>query len=259
MRKSFLKLPMILGILVLFGAIALAQAETIQRGGIRVALDGDIAPNRLPRSGSAPVTVQVKTKISSTSKAHVPQLTKISIAINRYGRLDATGLPVCRISDIQPSTNEKALEVCGDSRIGDGQFSATVALSKQVAFPSAGKMIAFNGTYHGKPAILAHVYGTDPIPTSFTLPFVIGKSHGTFGTTLTATLPASEGNFVTGLDLALGRSFTYRGQKRSYASASCPAPKGFPGAPFAFAKATYSFAGGPRLSTTLTRNCRVKG
>jgi hypothetical protein len=243
--------------LLALAIVTLASAETIQRGDVRVAFDGAITPKRLPRSGSAPVKVAVETKIAATNVKSPPQLTRISIAINRYGVLDSTGLPVCEVSDIQPSTTEKALEACPDSKVGEGHFAATVALSKKVAFPAAGKLVAFNGTYKGKPAILAHVYGTDPLPTSFTLPYVIGRAHGTFGTTLTATLPAADGNFVTGLDLTLNRRFTYRGKARSYASASCPAPKGFPGATFSFAKATFSFADGRKLSATLTRSCKA--
>jgi hypothetical protein len=241
------------------GLVSLSQAETIQSHGLRISFDGAITPKRLPRSGSAPVKVAVDTTIASTNPKKLPQLTKIAIAINRYGRLDPTGLPVCEVSDIQPSTTEKALEACRGSYVGEGAFAATVALSKQGVFPSGGKLVAFNGTYKGKPAILAHVYGTDPVPTSFTLPFVIGRSKGTFGTTLTALLPASEDNYVTGISLKLSRSYTYKGQKRSYASASCPAPKGFPGASFPFAKASYSFAGGKKLSSTLTRDCKARG
>jgi hypothetical protein len=92
-------------------------------------------------------------------------------------------------------------------------------------------MLAFNGSYKGRPAILAHVYGTEPVPTSFTLPFVISRAKGT----------------------------SYKGKRRSHASAGCPAPKGFPGATFPFAKASYSFAGGRTLSSTLTRSCRARG
>ena len=256
MRKTT---ALAVAVLLALGAIDLAAAETIQRGNVRVAFDGAIAPKRLPRTGSAPVRVAVATRIASTNAKAPPQLTRIQIAINRYGRLDPTGLPVCEVADIQPSTTEKALEACSGSLVGEGHFSATVAVSRKVTFPASGKLIAFNGTYRGHPAILTHVYGTDPLPTSFTLPFVIGRTHGTFGTTLTATLPAADGNFVTGLDLTLSRSFAYRGKTRSYASASCPAPKGFPGASFPFAKASYTFAGGEKLSSTLTRSCRVAG
>jgi hypothetical protein len=92
-----------------------------------------------------------------------------------------------------------------------------------------------------------------------TLPFVIARGKGTFGTTLTAVLPQADDNFVTGLDMTLGRSFTYKGQRRSYANAGCPAPKGFSGATFSFAKASYAFAGGKKLSSILQRSCRARG
>ena len=55
----------------------------------------------------------------------------------------------------------------------------------------------------------------------------------------------------------LHRDFTYRGRPRSYLSAACPAPPGFPGAPFPFARAAITFADGPTLTSTLTRSCRV--
>lgn len=239
--------------------VAGAAAETIQQHGIRVSFDGSITPRKLPRSGAAPVTVAVGTKISAAAGKPMPQMTRIEIAINRHGHIDPTGLPVCEVSDIQPATNAKALEACRGALVGEGRFSASVALNRQAAFPSAGKLLAFNGTYRGKPAILAHVYGTEPVPTSFTLPFVIGRANGTYGSTLTATIPASEDNLVTAIDLHLRRTFTYRGERHSFASAGCPVPKGLSVAPFAFARASFAFAGGRKLSSTLTRSCRARG
>jgi hypothetical protein len=238
-------------------SVAVAVGETIQQHGIRVSFDGEITPRKLPRSGTAPVAVVVGTKISGSTGKPLPRLTKIEIAINRHGHLDPTGLPVCEVSDIQPATNAKALEACRGALVGEGHFSAAVALDRQAAFPSDGKLLA--GTYRGKPAILAHVYGTEPVPTSFTLPFVVGRAKGTFGSTLTATIPPGEDNLVTAIDLELHRTFTYKGKRRSYASAGCPAPKGLSVAPFPFAKASYAFAGGKKLSSTLTRSCRARG
>jgi hypothetical protein len=257
MRPFVLRAASVAAALLLAAAMPLASAETVQKGNVRVAFDGEISPRKLPRTGSAPVRVAVAAKISAAKGATSARLTGIAIAINRYGRLDAAGLPVCRIEDIQPATTEKALRECRDSLVGQGQFAATTTLSKQGAFPSQGKLYAFSGTYKGRPAILAHVYGTEPVPTSFTLPFVISKSKGTFGTVLKARIPASEDSFITDITLNLQRSFTYKGQKRSYASASCPAPRGFRAAVFAFARATFAFAKGPRLNSTLTRSCRV--
>jgi hypothetical protein len=244
----------------LAASASLAAAETLQRDGLRVTLDGQISPQRLPREGLAPVAVTVGTEIAPASSGRpLAQLTRIEIAINRHGHLDPTGLPACELTDIQPATTEKALQECRGSLVGRGTFAAQVGLSRQASFPSGGELYAFNGTYKGQPAILAHVYGTEPVPTSFTLPFLIGKAKGAFATTLTATIPASEGNFVTAIELRLQRSFTYRGKRRSYASAGCPAPKGFPGAVFPFAKVSYAFAGGKKLAATLVRNCKAQG
>jgi hypothetical protein len=241
------------------GLAALASAETIQKDDLRVAFDAKLTPNRLPREGSAPVGVSVTTKIADVGGGEPARLKRIAIAINRYGRLDSTGLPVCEVDQIQPATSAKALAACRGSLVGQGRFSAQVALAKQGVYPSEGKLLAFNGTYEGKPAILAHVYGTEPVPTSVTLPFVISQAKGTFATTLTATFPAADKNLVTGIDLTLRRTYAFAGQRRSYASAGCPAPKGFPGASFPFAKATYVFAGGRTLSSTLRRSCRARG
>ena len=54
-------------------------------------------------------------------------------------------------------------------------------------------------------------------------------------------------------------SSLYRGQRRSYLSATCDAPAGFPGATFPFAHASMTFADGRTLSSTLTRSCKVRG
>jgi hypothetical protein len=240
---------------------ALAQAEITQKGNLRVAFDGKLSPHALPRQGSAPVRVAVGAKIATTDGSNPPQLRKISIAINRNGRFEPAGLPVCSLEQIQPSTTEDALAACRSSLIGEGSFSARVLLPQQAPFPSQGKVYAFNGRFHGKPAVLAHVYGTNPIPTSYTIPFVVSPSRGTFGTTLSASLPqvTSEWGYVTGLQITLGRSFSSHGKKRSYLSAGCPAPKGFPGASFPFAKASFAFGGKKTITSTLARSCRVRG
>ena len=54
--------------------------------------------------------------------------------------------------------------------------------------PRSGRL-GFNSRPHGRPAILAHVYGAQPAPASYTLPFVIEeRAKGTFGIVLSASL-----------------------------------------------------------------------
>jgi hypothetical protein len=249
----------LLALLALLGLGALAQAETAQRGDLRVSFEGKLSPNSLPRSGQAPVRVSVSAKVSSTSATAPLPMQAMSIAINKYGDLDPTGLPVCQLDQIQPATTDDALAACPGSLVGEGRFLANV--SGHAPFPADGKIYAFNGAVDGKPAILAHVYGTKPAPASYTLAFVIAKTKGTFGTTLKAALPpvTPGAGYITAIYLTLGKNFTTGGKRHSYFSASCPAPKGFPGAVFPFAKASVGFQGGPTLSSTLTRNCKVRG
>lgn len=249
------------GLLAFAILVAGVGAEVVQQAGIRVHFDGGISPTKLSRSGSRGVRVAVETKISAPGRQSPPQLQRIKLEINSHGHLDPNGLRRCTVQEIQPSTTQKALEACGSSLVGRGTFAASVALGQQSPFPAAGPLYAFNGTYHGQPAILAHVYGTDPVPTSFTLPFLIKPAHGTFGTALVASLPQATGgaSYVTRLALKLGRTVRANGHTHSYLSASCPAPKGFNKAVFPFARTVMTFRHGPTISSTIDRTCEVSG
>jgi hypothetical protein len=224
-----------------------------QKNGVRVAVNGKLSPSRLPRRGSVPVSVSVSGEIEPIDEATLPQLRKMTIAINGAGHLDLKGIPHCRIGHINPSTNQEALEACKSSLIGEGSFSADVKLPEQSPFPSEGRLLAFNGTIGGKPAIFGHIYGTKPLPTSFVLPFRVKQAKGTFGTILEAAFPKATGEwgYVTGISLNLN--------KKRFLSAGCPAPNGFSKAVFPLLQTNFSFAGGLQLKNTLTRSCMAKG
>ena len=242
------------------GGPAASASEIVQRRGVRVRFDGKLTPRALPRHGAAPVGIVVDAEITSTDSADPPQLRRISIAINRHGHFDSAGLSRCRLRDIQPSTTVNALDACRDSLVGEGHFSANVKLPEQSPFPSEGKVLAFNGRMQGKPVILAHIYGTQPVPTSYVLPFLISESRGTYGTVLEASLPQATGNwgYVTGLRMNLRRRFSANGKRRSYLSAGCPAPPGFPSVVFPLARTSFDFAGGMTLVSILSRNCKAR-
>lgn len=242
------------------GAGALAQADVLQRGNARVIFDGKISPQKLPRSGTAPVRVAVSTKIEPLPGKAPPQLRRIEIAVNRYGQLNTRGLPLCSLDEIQPSTTEDALSKCRDALVGTGTFSAKLLVSGTAPFPSEGKIYAFNSRLHGRPAILAHVFGTKPAPVSYTIPFEVREnSRGTYGLVLMAAFPQvnSRQGYVSGLSLDLGRNFSYRGKRQSYLSAGCPAPAGSHSAVFSFARASFVFKS-RTLTSALTRSCRAR-
>jgi hypothetical protein len=247
-------------VLVALAAAVVARAETVRKGNLQVAFAGSLAPKALPREGAAPISVHLGGHVTTTDDSSPPQLRRITIAINRNGRLDYRGLPACTLRQVQPSTNEGALNACRRALVGEGRFSAEVKLPQQAPFPSEGKVLAFNGIEKGRPVVFAHVYGTEPVPTSYTLTMEIKSTPGTFGTKLDISLPevTSDVGFVTGIDLTLKRNFTYRGERHSYLSAGCPAPRGFPGAVFPLARISFAFAGITPLATTLTRDCKVR-
>ena len=230
-----------------------ARAEVAQKQGVRVTVQGDLSPTKLPRKGQAPVAVSVSGHIEALKANELPQLKAMSIAINQAGKLDVKCIPHCRINHINPSTTQQALAMCRSSLIGEGSFSANVVLPEQSPFPSKGKLLAFNGTIGRQPAIFAHVYGTQPLATSYVFAFRVKKAKGTFGTILEASFPKATGDwgYITGITLKLDKS--------RFLKAGCPAPNGFSKVVFPFVKTSFDFAGGLKLQSTLTRSCEAKG
>jgi len=230
-----------------------------EKEGVRVSVTGKLRPNVLPRHGRVPIGVSLGGKISSAN-AEPPKLTKLTIEINRNGHLDTRGLPRCRLRSIRPSTNREALDACGRALVGEGSFSADVRFPEQSPFPSSGKVLAFNGMDHGRPAIFAHIYGRKPVPTSYVLSFRIGHRSGTYGTVLETTFPevTGEWGYVTGLTMNLHRRFSFRGRTRGYLSAGCPALPGFTKAVFTLARMSFEFESGLEIPVPIEGICTVR-
>jgi hypothetical protein len=242
-------------------AAGAVQAEVVQQGTLRVAVSGTLSPKRLPRLGDAPIAVSVAGGIATDDGTMPPQLRSLRIELNRHGRLESDGLPRCRIDQIQPGSTARALEACRSALVGRGSFSIDVVLGTQVPYPTKGRLLIFNGAYRGRPALLGQIYSAHPFTNSFVIPFWISQAtSGRYGTVLTAKLPPAftSWGYVTGLELRLERRYSYRGRRRSIISAGCPVTKGSSVAVFPLARMTFAFAGGRRLSSTLTDHCSVR-
>jgi hypothetical protein len=245
---------------VLLGA-AIARAEISGDGNLFVSFSGGFTPHALPRDRDVPVKVQLSTSIKTADDSRPPPLRRISFAVNRYGRISTEGLPVCRPDLLESTDPSTALARCGGALVGRGQLTANVEFPNREPFSAHGKVLAFNGTAHGRPAILIHIYGSRPVNITVILTFAIRHpAKGKFGTVLTTTIPrlASDLGYVTKVSLVFDRRYRYRGRERSFLSARCAAPSGFGGAIFSFTKGTFTFAGDKQIATTLTRNCTVR-
>jgi hypothetical protein len=246
-------------VIALLSIASIAGAELTERGNLFVRFQGGIDPVALPRAQRAPIAVSVTGRVKTLSGERPPALRAIEIELNRGGELNSNGLPVCRYSQLVAVVPAKALEVCGGALVGEGSYVAKTAFPEQSTFPSDGHILAFNGVYRGREVILAHVYGTSPVPITRIIVFYIHRREGTYGTVIKGSLPDAVNHYgyVVEIALRLHRNYTYRGRQRSYLSAACDAPSGFTVATFPFARASMTFADGRTLSSTLTRNCRV--
>jgi hypothetical protein len=257
-RRRFAALAV--AVMVCATGATLAQAELSAHGDLFVDFKGGIFPNALPRKARAPISVEFGGTVKTLSGERPPALRGIVLSLNHGGHLDAHGLPLCSRKQIEPSTTRQALQACGPALVGEGYFTAKVAFPEQGSFPSEGRVLAFNAIVDGQRAILAQIYGTNPAPASRIIVFLIAEHGGTFGTTLSGSLPVklNQYGYLKSISLYLHREFVYRGRRHSYLSANCSAPAGFPGATFPFARASMIFEDGRTLSTVLTRSCKVK-
>jgi hypothetical protein len=248
-------------LLIVLGVAGVARAEVEQQGSVIVNFDGGITPRTLPRTGVAPVAVNVDSTFKSVDGSDPPpQLRTISIAINRAGKIFDRGLPTCKVRRIQPTTIRAARRICGSAIVGSGHVEVRVHFANQPPFTFKGPLLVFNAERSGgNRRLLAQVYGRKP-PSAFVLNFKIVKKGGEFGTVIKTSLPktARKWAYVSHFDMRLRRTYVYRGERYSFVSAGCAAPEGFPGAVYAFARSNFGFAGGKHVTTTLIRDCKVR-
>jgi len=252
------------GLVLLFAlaVAAVASAESGQDGNAIVHFKGGISPHALPRGGMAPVSVGIDSSFEAADGSDPPpQLRTIEVEINRHGKIFDRGLPSCHVREIQPATIAAARRICGGAIVGSGRVGARVDLENQRPFDFNGPLLVFKAPRSSTGRhLIAQVYGSKP-PSAFVLSFrVLHKANGNYGTVITTSLPESAHKwaYVTHFEMTLHRIYTYRGVERSYVSASCAAPAGFPGAVYPFAKGSFGFGDASQVTVSLTRDCTVR-
>jgi hypothetical protein len=245
-------------VLAVFLLAGLAQGERSQRGNLIVTLDGRFSPLTLPRERRAPVSVNLRAGLQTSDGSVLPRVTQVELGIPGQGAITSRGLPTCSPRQLRDATTAQAVSDCGPALIGSGRMLAQVKIPNQEPFAVHARLLAFNGRVRGQRAVIVHGVSAQP-PTSVVLPFLIRLRPGRFGTVLAAHLPPTLGPWprFARFEMDLSRRYTYRGRRLSYISASCPIPKSFTAGFFSFAKATFTLAGGRRVSTGIARSCRA--
>ena len=241
-------------------AVTVASAAVVQQGNLRITVQSQLQPYKLPRTEKAPIAVFVSGHVATPTGETPPQLQAMTVKVNRHGLLQSQGLPTCELHQVQPASDERALSQCGDALVGSGRFYASVVFPDQAPYSTRGRLLIFNGRVKGKPVLFAHIYTTQPFSTSFVITFGIKKiSQGPYGTELSASLPQALGNwgFVNRIKLTLRRKYRYRGRELSYFNASCPAPRGTRTASYPLARASFAFSEAQAVSLTVQKSCGI--
>lgn len=251
--------PILIALLAVGGS-AIASAETVQEDGLRVTFNADFNPHILPRDKPAPVSVKVEGKVATADGSHPPALRWLEIKLHRNGRLNAKGLRTCSAPSLQSTSTATALARCRSALVGKGSFHAVVSLGREI--PTGGKILAFNSHRAGRQALVLHLFAGTPVRFTLVVPLTVGHlNQGQFGTILRAKIPKLAGGLgsVTEIELTIGRRYSFRGERESYVSAACSAPKSLPGGLFNFARANFRFEGHKAINPpALLQECLVR-
>jgi len=211
---------------LVFAATALAKRQVVHVGNLYLADDGGISPSVLPRNESVPVIAHLKGEIGTLDGSHPPAVRTVNLDIDKTIGVDAKGLPVCKQSKIVARETAIAKQVCGKALIGSGEGEVEVAFPEQRPFSAQGPVVLFNGGVRGgTTTVLVHAYVDVPAPTAIvTVAKITRIDHGPYGLHILARIPRIAGGYgsVTRFQLTVGRKFLYKGEQRSYLTASCP-------------------------------------
>jgi hypothetical protein len=254
MRKSLLRAFTAVAILVLVGA-GTATALRLEVGNIVVVTDGGFSPTTLPKKGFAPIKLHGYGKISTKDGGIPPVLETITIWFDKNGEVETRGLPVCTPAKLAATTTAAARKLCPGAIVGTGFGKAVVNFPDQPPIPASSPITIFNGApKHGNPTVLAHAHLTVPAPTTFVVPIEIQRvKNGRYGFKTVAKIPKIAGGSGTPVygRLKIGREWTYKGERLSYANAGCPDGR-------LQAKGNFRFKDGTVLQGTLFSPCKSR-
>lgn len=254
MRKTLLRAH-VLALVVVLVIAGSAAAIVLRAGNLVITTDGGFTPTTLPKKGYAPIKLHGFGNIATNDGTLPPILETVTIWFDKHGEVETRGLPICTPGKLKATTVPQARKLCPGSIIGKGFGKAVVAFPEQPPIPASSAITLFNARPKGgDPVVLAHAHLTVPAPTTFIVPIVVQKVNaGRYGFKTVAKIPRIAGGSGIPLyaRLKVGREWTFKGERLSYANAGCPDGR-------LQAKGLFEFKDGTSLQGSVFKRCTGK-
>jgi hypothetical protein len=224
-------------IVLVVAVAAVAKPKTtsptaqFEAGNIVASDHGRIWPDKLPRHEQAPASGQIHARLSTKDGTHLPAIRQVTIDFDRTLELNVEGLPACSAEDLTARTTAVVKRVCADAIVGSGSGEVEIAFPEQAPIMVKSPLVAFNGGVHGDTTIVfVHSYINVPTPAAVVAEARITMiDGGRYGMHTVAKVPPIAGGAgsITRLDMSFGRNYTYKGNRQSFLTASCPSGRYF--------------------------------
>lgn len=222
-RNLVLTLSLAAVVALAVAAIAGAASTKIRAGNLILTFGGTSSPSKLPKAKYVPGKATIFGKIETSDGTHPSALRETLVDVDKDVKINVKGLPVCKASQLTARNTAAARKVCGKTTVGSGIAHAEIAFPEQKPIIVASPITVFNGGGNaGKSKLLIHTFITVPVPAAIVTQVTITKK-GT-GIHAVAKVPVVAGGSGSVIDyrFKLGRSYTYKGKKMSYAMGKCP-------------------------------------
>jgi hypothetical protein len=257
MRKRPIRTMCIaLALALLVAASALAKPEVVRVGNLFLRDNGGISPTKLPKHEPAPISAHLNARIGTVDGGHPPAIESVTADFDKNIQVNAKGLPVCKEGQLQARSTAAAKKACPKAIVGEGEAEVEVAFPDQTPFSAKGPIVLFNGGLHGGATVIyIQTYVSVPAPTAIVATVKITSiNRGHYGLHAVAQIPPIAGGSgsVTKFKLTINRTFTSKGKKQSYLTASCPAG-------LYYTEGKVQFSDGTKLEITHILPCTPKG
>lgn len=254
MRKTLLRTLVVVVALALVGAGA-AQAIKLRIGNIVIVGDGGFSPTTLPKHENAPIKLFGHATFKTVDGTRPSPLRQLVLEFDKHGAVETRGLQKCSMGKLVATTTARARQLCPDAVVGRGFGTGVVELPEQKPIKVSSPLTLFNGPVrHGNPTVLGHAHIDYPGPTTYVILIEIQKiHHGRYGFKTVANFPKLVNGYGSPISghLTIGKEWTYRGQRLSYANAHCADGR-------LQAKAAFTFEDGSFVQGTVFKPCKVR-